>query len=128
MKNIISQIINVITVLAMTYFAIPKLLGKAMSVKGFEQFEHAIQLNATFFRIFTGLSELLMAIIVLVFIFTKNFKIGFFAYSFLFVTMISALSLEFFARPEPKMMLVKIAVVLVSFSIYQLSILKNKIL
>ncbi|WP_111707068.1 hypothetical protein [Lutibacter citreus] len=120
MQNIKYQIINIITILIMTFFAIPKLLGKPQSVAGFKQFENAIHLNADFFRIFTGISELGLAILVLVFAFNKNITIGKLAFSFLLITMITALGLEFFARPEPKLILVIIAVVLALFAIYRL--------
>ena len=104
----------------MTFFAIPKLLGKPQSIAGFKQFENAIHLNADFFRIFTGISELGLAILVLVFAFNKNIIIGKLAFSFLLITMITALGLEFFARPEPKIILVVIAVVLALLAIYRL--------
>ena len=120
MQNIKYQIINIITILIMTFFAIPKLLGKPQSVAGFKQFENAIHLNADFFRIFTGISELGLAILVLVFAFNKNITIGKLAFSFLLITMITALGLEFFARPEPKIVLVIIAVVLALLAVYRL--------
>lgn len=126
MKKIISQTISVISILAMAFFAIPKLLAKPTSVEGFQQFEKAIHLDANFFMIFTGISELSMAILILYFLIKQNTKLGLFAFAFLFVTMISALALEFFARPEPKMILVIIAIILAIFSVYQLLYLKNK--
>jgi hypothetical protein len=126
MKKIISIIINVISILAMTFFAIPKLLAKPTSVAGFKQFEKSIHLNADFFMIFTGISELSMALLILYFLIKQKTNIGLFAFAFLLITMISALGLEFFARPEPKMLLVIIAIVLVIFSVYQLLYLKNK--
>ena len=94
---------------------------------GFKQFEKVIPLDAQFFMIFTGISELSMAILILYFAITQKIKVGIFAYAFLLITMITALGLEFFARPEPKMVLVIIAIVLVIFSVYQLLILKNKL-
>ncbi|PPK92554.1 DoxX-like protein [Nonlabens xylanidelens] len=127
MKNITSKSINILSILAMTFFAIPKLLGKPTSVAGFKQFEKVIPLDAEFFMIFTGISELSMAILILYFAITHKIKVGMFAYAFLLITMITALGLEFIARPEPKMVLVIIAIVLVIFSVYQLLTLKNKI-
>lgn len=126
MKKIISKTINIISILAMAFFAIPKLLSKPTSVAGFKQFEKAIHLNADFFMIFTGISELSMAILILYFAITQKIKVGIFAYAFLVITMISALGLEFFARPEPKMMLVIIAIILAIFSVYQLIYFTNK--
>lgn len=126
MEKIISQIINVISILTMAFFAIPKLLAKPTSIAGFQQFEKAIHLNADFFMIFTGISELSMALLILYFAISKKIKIGLVAYAFLLITMISALGLEFCARPEPKMVLVIIAIVLALFSAYQLVYLKKQ--
>lgn len=125
MEKIISQIINGLSILTMAFFSIPKLLAKPTSVAGFQQFEKAIHLNADFFMIFTGISELSMALLILYFAISKKIKIGLVAYAFLLITMISALGLEFFARPEPKMVLVIIAIVLALFSVYQLVYLKK---
>lgn len=125
MKNIKDQIINGIAIVVMIFFAIPKLLGKPQSIAGFKQFENAIHLDADFFRIFTGISELGLALLVLVFAFTKNKTIGKVAFGFLLITMLTALTLEFFARPEPKGILVVIAVILAFLSIYKLKTIKN---
>tara|TARA_R110002073_G_scaffold40547_1_gene114840 strand:+ start:43849 stop:44244 length:396 start_codon:yes stop_codon:yes gene_type:complete len=124
MKNRINQSINIIVIGLMTFFAIPKLLGKPQSIAGFKQFENAIHINADFFRIFTGISELGLALLILVFVFNKNKTIGKIAFSFLLITMITALALEFFARPEPKIMLVIIAVILALLSLYKLKTIK----
>ena len=125
MKYIIHQIINGIAILAMAFFAIPKLLGKPQSMAGFKQFENAIGVNAELFMVFTGISELIIATLILAFAVTNNLKIGKLAYGFLLITMITALGMEFFARPEPKIMLVIIAIVLAILSVFKLKSLKN---
>ncbi|WP_396601881.1 hypothetical protein [Algibacter sp. R77976] len=122
MKN---QVINFAVIAVMTIFAIPKLLGKPQSIEGFKQFENAIHLNADFFRIFTGISELGMALLFLVFAINKNTTIGKIAFLFLLITMIMALGLEFFARPEPKIVLVIIAILLAVVSVYRLKSLNK---
>lgn len=122
MKN---QVINFAVIAVMTIFAIPKLLGKPQSIEGFKQFENAIHLNADFFRIFTGISELGMALLFLVFAINKNTTIGKIAFLFLLITMITALGLEFFARPEPKIVLVIIAILLAVVSVYRLKSLNK---
>lgn len=126
MIKIASRIINIISMVVMVYFAIPKLLAKPMSVAGFQQFENAIQINADFFRVFTGIAEISMVLFILYFSITQKIRVGIFAYAFLLITMISALLLEFFARPEPKMLLVIIAILLALFSVYQLLYLKKQ--
>jgi len=125
MKNIKDQIINSITIVVMIFFAIPKLLGKPQSIAGFKQFENAIHLDADFFQIFTGISELGLALLVLVFAFTKNKTMGKVAFRLLLITTLTALTLEFFARPEPKVILVVIAVILAFLSVYKLKTIKN---
>ncbi len=125
MKNSLVQIINIVTVLTMTYFAIPKLLGKPQSVAGFEQFEKAIQLDAAFFRIFTGIAELSLVLMVLIFAFNRSKQLGTIAYAFLLTTMAVALGLEFFARPAPKILLVIIAIVMATFAILNLNIISK---
>tara|TARA_R110002096_G_scaffold186967_2_gene366153 strand:- start:373 stop:771 length:399 start_codon:yes stop_codon:yes gene_type:complete len=125
MKNIINQGINSVILVVMTFFAIPKLLGKPQSIEGFKQFENAIHLDADFFRIFTGVSELGLALLFLIFTINKNTTIGKMAFSFLLITMITALGLEFFARPEPKIILVIIAVILAVVSVYRLKTMKQ---
>lgn len=124
MKNITNQSINIVIIGIMTFFATPKLLGKQQSVEGFKQFENAIHLNADFFRIFTGISELGLALLFLIFVINKNRALGKIAFSFLLITMITALALEFFARPEPKIILVIIAVILAVISIFRLKTIK----
>jgi len=124
MNAIKNNVINVVSMLLMVFFAIPKLLGAPQSAEGFIQFENAIHIDADFFRIFTGISELGLALLILIFIIKKNKNVGKLAFAFLLVTMITALGLEFFARPEPKMVLVIIAIVLASISIFKLKTIK----
>ncbi|RJE74351.1 DoxX family protein [Reichenbachiella sp. MSK19-1] len=121
MKKILDQILNAMAIFAMAFFAIPKLLAKPQSIAGFQQFEKAIGVDADFFRLFTGVSELAMAAMILVFAIQGNKTVGKLAFSFLLITMITALGLEFFARPEPKMILVIIATLLAAISIYKLN-------
>lgn len=109
----------------MVFFAFPKLMGKPQSIAGFKQFEKAIHLNEEFFRIFTGIAELGIALLILIFAFSKNSLTGKFAYLFLLITMLSGLMLEFFARPEPKYMLVVIAIFLSLVAMYKLRKLQS---
>ncbi|PIB37443.1 hypothetical protein BFP72_06695 [Reichenbachiella sp. 5M10] len=114
------HILNTTVLLTLTFFAIPKLLGKPRSVSGFEQFERVLGLDADFFRLFTGISELGMAVLILIFSISGNKVVGKLAFVLLLVTMIAALGLEFFARSEPKIVLVGIAITLAIISIYKL--------
>ncbi len=125
MKISIDRSINVISIVAMTYFAIPKLLGKPQSIAGFDQFEKAIHVDADFFRMVTGISELGLAALLLVFAIGKHRIIGKMAFSMLLMVMLTALGMEFFARPKPVPMLVAIALVLSFFSVYRLQSIKS---
>ena len=80
--------------------------------------------DAGFFRIFTGISELGLAALLLVFAIGKNRIVGNMAFSMLLMVMLTALGLEFFARPKPVPMLVVIAFVLAFLSIYKLQSIK----
>ncbi|WP_452231035.1 MULTISPECIES: DoxX family protein [unclassified Lacinutrix] len=125
MKYLKNQIINVLITAVMVFFAIPKLLGKPQSIEGFQQFENAFGIPADLFRIFTGIAELGLATLFIIFAINKNKTIGKIAFAFLLITMITALFLEFFARPEPKMILVIIAIILVLISVFRLKKLSN---
>ena len=125
MKYLKNQITNIVIAAVMVFFAIPKLLGKPQSIEGFKQFENAIGIDADLFRIFTGISELALAALFIIFAFNKNKTLGKIAFAFLFITMITALFLEFFARPEPKIILVVIAILLGIVSAFRLKRLNN---
>ncbi|MCM4172766.1 hypothetical protein DHD32_14840 [Arenibacter sp. TNZ] len=118
------QIINIVPTIIMTYFAIPILMGKPQSIAGFKQFENAIGLDAGFFHIVTGVSELGLAPLLAIFSSNNNKVIGKLAFTFLLLTMITALGLEFFARPEPLIVLVIISFILALLSLYKLKTLK----
>jgi len=125
MEKTVSQIINGISILTMGYFAVPKLLAMPKSVEGFRQFASVLPVDADLFRLFTGVSEMGIAILLLYFVISYKAKIGIAAYLFLLITMLTALGIEFFVRPKPEMLLVGIAIVLVLFSIYQISSLRK---
>jgi len=125
MKYLKNQIINLVISAIMVFFAIPKLLGKPQSVEGFKQFENAFGIPADLFRVFTGIAELALATLFILFALNKNKTLGKIAFGFLLTTMISALFLEFFARPEPKIALVLIAILLGIVSAFRLKKLNN---
>lgn len=125
MKKHANQIINIISILVLIYFAVPKILGLPQSITGFEQFESVLHIDATFFRLFTGFSELIIAALILAYAFTKNRKVGLAAFLFLLATMVSALGIEFFVRPEPVMLLVVIAIILILTTSYKLKNILN---
>ncbi|WP_179319244.1 DoxX family protein [Winogradskyella helgolandensis] len=117
---------NIVAAALMVFFAIPKLLGAEKSVQGFEQFKSLVPLDPNVFRVFTGIVELFIAILILLFIIKKNINLGKIAYFLLLATMIGGLIMEFFARPKPAMMLVIIALLLSILSIFKLKTLSTK--
>ena len=118
--------LNLVAAGLMIFFSIPKLIGAAEPKAGFEQFKSVVPLDPDTFRIFAGSAELFIAIVLLIFTFTNKAILGKLGYSLLLATMISGLILEFFARPEPMMMLVVIAIVLSLISIVSLKGLLQK--
>ncbi|WP_339750962.1 hypothetical protein [Algoriphagus aquimarinus] len=119
MKKILDYFIAGAAAAIMLFFAIPKLLGKEQSRAGFAEFGAVLSVDADAFRIFTGIAELGIVALLILFMFTKNSLHGRLAFGFLLVTMISAIGLEFYARAEVKPVLVVIAVVLSIFSVYR---------
>ena len=125
-KLLLNKTSDLLAALLMLFFAIPKLIGAEKSVKGFEQFQSLIPIDPNIFRIFTGSVELIIALLLIFFTINNNKNIGKVAYFLLLSTMIGGLIMEFFARPEPAMMLVIIAILLSILSFFKLkSILKK---
>jgi hypothetical protein len=120
------KITNLIAAALMLFFAVPKLLGVEKSVEGFEQFKSLVPLDPNVFRIFTGVVELSIALLLIIYAIKKTKNLGKLAYFLLLSTMIGGLIMEFFARPKPEMMLVVIAIILSVLSIYKLKILLKK--
>ena len=126
--KLFNTISNLVAAGLMLFFAIPKLIGIEKSVKGFEQFKSLVPIDPDIFRVFTGSVELLIAILLITYTIKNTNSLGKLAYFLLLATMIGGLTMEFFARPEPEMMLVVIAIILSVLSIYKLKVLfKNKL-
>ncbi len=124
--NIFNKASNLIAAGLMLFFAIPKIIGIEKSVKGFEQFKSLVPIDPDIFRVFTGSVEIIIAILLIIYTIKNSNSLGKLAYFLLLATMIGGLTMEFFARPEPDMMLVVIAIILSVLSIYKLKILFEK--
>jgi hypothetical protein len=127
LKNtvLIHKIGNYIAAGLMIFFSIPKLIGAEKSRKGFEQFKSLVPLDPDVFRLVTGIIELYIAILLIIYAIKNINNLGKLAYFLLLSTMIGGLIMEFFARPTPDMMLVIIAVLLTALSLYRLKTLFN---
>lgn len=125
-SKILNKGSNIVAAVLMVFFAVPKLLGAEKSIKGFEQFQSLVPLDPNVFRIFTGVVELIIASILIIYVIKNTNNLGKLAYFLLLSTMIGGLTMEFFARPEPVLMLVVIAIFLSILSIFKLKrLLKN---
>jgi hypothetical protein len=120
------MISNLVAAGLMLFFSIPKLIGVEKSVQGFEQFKSLVPIDPDIFRVFTGVVELIIAILLIIYTIKNTNSLGKLAYFLLLATMIGGLTMEFFARPKPEMMLVVIAVFLSVLSIYKLKVLLKK--
>lgn len=124
--NIFNKVSNLIAAGLMLFFAIPKLIGIEKSVQGFEQFKSLVPIDPDIFRVFTGSVEIIIAILLIIYTIKNTNSLGKLAYLLLLATMMGGLTMEFFARPEPDMMLVVIAIVLAVLSIIKLTKLVKK--
>ena len=74
--NILQNASHLVAVGLMLFFAIPKLLGAEKSVEGFEHFKSLVPLDPNVFRIFTGIVELIIAILLIAFVIKNNNSLG----------------------------------------------------
>jgi predicted permease len=118
----IANILTVVTILAIGYFAIPKLIGLEQSIKGFSNFNVRIGIPNNIARYVTGVVELITAVLLLLSLTLKRKRevTHILGYLLLTGTMLGGLLTEYLIRPEPKMMLVYIAIALLIIAVYQL--------
>ncbi|AEE20956.1 DoxX family protein [Dokdonia sp. 4H-3-7-5] len=118
----IANILTVVTILAIGYFAIPKLIGLEQSIKGFSNFNERIGIPNNIARCVTGVVELITAVLLLLSLTLKSKRevTHILGYLLLTGTMLGGLLTEYLIRPEPKMMLVYIAIALLIIAVYQL--------
>ncbi|WP_159023094.1 DoxX family protein [Formosa sp. L2A11] len=124
--TILNKASNIIAAALMIFFAIPKLLGAEKSIQGFEQFKSLVPLDPNVFRVFTGVVEFIIALLLIFYTIKNTNNLGKLAYFLLLSTMIGGLIMEFFARPEPAMPLVIIAIILSVLSVFKLKSLLKK--
>ncbi|MGJ8676125.1 MAG: DoxX family protein [Akkermansiaceae bacterium] len=114
--------LSLLSVLMLVYFAIPKITAQPVSLKGFKQFGEVLGLDPLSFMLFTGYTELLIAIAITVALFlgAKRHWLTLLSFGTLLGTMGSGLLIEFFVRPEPKILLVVIASIFSLISLVQI--------
>lgn len=123
-------LLHFIAAVLMFRFALPKILGQEVSVQGFNEITRSLPVSSDFFRIFTGVTELIIVFLMGLFLVLsiqkiniapalKNYKgiISLTANGLLLATMIGGLLAEFFARDMPKYALVYIACGLILVSL-----------
>lgn len=113
-----------VAILAMLFFSIPKLTAQPPSVKGFTQFAEVLPVDPFVFMYLTGTIELSIVILLVTGLVAEWKEIDGYlryasplAFSLLLCTMLAALLVEFFVRPEAEMMLVIIALILIAGSV-----------
>ncbi|TVZ22796.1 DoxX-like protein [Dokdonia sp. Hel_I_63] len=116
----IAKLLTIITIVAIGYFALPKLIGLEQSVKGFSNFNEVIGIPNNIARYVTGVVELITAILLILSLTRKSEVAHILGYLLLTGTMLGGLLTEYLIRPEPKMMLVYIAIALLIIAVYQL--------
>ncbi|MGZ0709929.1 DoxX family protein [Coraliomargarita sp. W4R53] len=119
---IIDLPLTFLSIIMLSYFAIPKITHSEISLKGFADFSPALGLDPLSFMIFTGYMELTIAALFLVGLFLIRTKplVLWIANGLLFGTMASALYIEYFARTKTVNFLVMVAFAFVILSIIQL--------
>ena len=118
-----------ISTVVMFKFAFPKLQAMPKSANSFEMFGDVLHINGSFFMYFTGVVELVIAVLLLSSLFIKKEliqnRLQIIGYLLLLGTMIGAILVEQFVRTEPKAFLMTLALVLSTISISELSILSK---
>ena len=119
----LNWVLGVLTIGMFLYFGIPKILGDPASVKGFQDFSPKLGLDPASFRIFTGISEIGVALLLLSSLLVRRGRLFLFlaGYFMTFATMASGLAIEFFARTKPAIPLVVIAIIFIVVALVQLS-------
>ena len=114
--------IGVSTIAMFVFYGIPKLTGDPRSVAGFDQFSPVLGLNSDTFRLFTGGTEIGIAIILVASLMIASRRKIFSAMAYLltFATMTSGLLIEFFVRVQPAKPLVAVAIVFAALALFQL--------
>lgn len=131
--RIIVLLLHFIAAVLMFRFAMPKILGQAVSVEGFNEITRSLRVSSDVFRIFTGVTELVIAFLLIAFLLLsfepiklmpalRYYKrtISIAANGLLLATMVGGLLAEFFARDTPKYTLVYIAIGLIIISLVNL--------
>ncbi|WP_368028772.1 DoxX family protein [Arcobacter sp. s6] len=128
--KIIRVVFLLISSITMLRFALPKLQSMPVSVKSFTMFSEVLPINGSFFMYFTGFVELLIAVLLLASLFIRKNELKnimqTIAYVLLFATMLGAILIEQFVRVSPVAFLMSIALILITISISELSILSLK--
>ncbi|CAM4403529.1 hypothetical protein VIAG107301_15315 [Vibrio agarivorans] len=107
----------------MMKFAMPKLVGNPISIKTFDYFATVLPVDGDSYRLFVGLLELGVGLLLIVNIFiadrAKNAYAIYVSYFLLTGVCIGALFHEYFVRPEPVAFLVQLSVIFLFVAAFQ---------
>ncbi len=125
-STILEKALNLIAAGLMLFFSIPKLLGVDEAKENFKLMESFVPIDINLFRVFTGVLEVSIALLLVVYTIKNKAALGKLGYLLLFATMTGALVMEFVAKPEPMIVMAIIAIFLSLLSIYKLKTLLKK--
>ena len=124
--NILQKGLNLVAAVVMLFFSILKLIGKQDVIENFKLMESFVPIDINVFRIFTGVVELSIALLLILYTIKNIDNLGKLAYTLLIGTMVGALVMEFVAKPEPMIVMAVLAVLLLALSVYKLKTLFSK--
>ncbi len=111
---------NIAAAAVLFYFSIPNLLGPQENMPDFQQYEGVLGITMDTFRIGIGVSQIILAVLLLMVTFRDNGLMTKFVYLFLLLTMLGVLVMEFFVRPSPAALPLIAALVLIALSLWRI--------
>ena len=124
--KLFNTISNLVAAGLMLFFSMTKLVGGEEVKANFKLMESLVPIDIDVFRMFTGVVELSIGLLLIMYTLKNKDSIGKLAYVLLIGTMAGALVMEFVAKPEPMIMMAVLAVILFALSAYKLKTLFSK--
>ena len=124
--KLFNTISNLVAAGLMLFFSMTKLVGGEEVKANFKLMESLVPIDIDVFRMFTGVVELSIGLLLIMYTIKNKDSIGKLAYGLLVGTMAGALVMEFVAKPEPMIMMAVLALILFALSAYKLKTLFSK--
>lgn len=130
-KKITIMLLSVANAIFMLKFALPKLMAADVSVRSFQQFAEVLPVNANVFMYFTGVLEMLVALVfiasVLLMQGQKGIVMTVVGLILLVGTLSGALLTEYFIRPAPIDFLVQLCCIFLFGAAIHLYLIRNEV-